>query len=63
MKKDGPDGSGACTDLLFRGLEVTSGGMRINRCDELVESAKASLDSSPLIPYSGFTHPYTEKGD
>jgi nondiscriminating aspartyl-tRNA synthetase len=28
-------------DLLFRGLEITSGGMRINRYDEIVESAKA----------------------
>jgi nondiscriminating aspartyl-tRNA synthetase len=39
-------------DLLFRGLEVTSGGMRINRYDELVESAKAfGLDPSGLSDY------------
>ena len=28
-------------DLLFRGLEITSGGMRINRYEDIVESAKA----------------------
>jgi nondiscriminating aspartyl-tRNA synthetase len=38
--------------VLFRGLEVTSGGMRINRYDELVESAKAfGLDPSGLSDY------------
>ena len=39
-------------DLLFRGLEITSGGMRINSYDELVESAKAfGLDPSGLADY------------
>jgi nondiscriminating aspartyl-tRNA synthetase len=39
-------------DLLFRGLEITSGGMRINRYDELVENAKAfGLDPSGLADY------------
>jgi nondiscriminating aspartyl-tRNA synthetase len=39
-------------DLLFRGLEITSGGMRINRHDMLVESAKAfGLDPAGLSDY------------
>lgn len=39
-------------DLLFRGLEITSGGMRINRYDELVESAKAfGLEPAGLSDY------------
>jgi nondiscriminating aspartyl-tRNA synthetase len=39
-------------DLLFRGLEITSGGMRINRYDEIIENAKAfGLDPSGLADY------------
>jgi nondiscriminating aspartyl-tRNA synthetase len=39
-------------DLLFRGLEVTSGGMRINGYDLLVENARAfGLDPSGLADY------------
>jgi nondiscriminating aspartyl-tRNA synthetase len=39
-------------DLLFRGLEVTSGGMRINRYDMLVENAKTfGLDPAGLSDY------------
>ena len=39
-------------DLLFRGLEITSGGMRINRYDDIVESAKAfGLDPAGLADY------------
>jgi nondiscriminating aspartyl-tRNA synthetase len=39
-------------DLIFRGLEVTSGGMRINRHDMLVENAKAfGLDPESLSDY------------
>jgi nondiscriminating aspartyl-tRNA synthetase len=39
-------------DLLFRGLEVTSGGMRINTYDMLVENAKAfGLDPGGLSDY------------
>ena len=39
-------------DLLFRGLEVTSGGMRINQYEMLVESAKAfGLDPVGLSDY------------
>jgi nondiscriminating aspartyl-tRNA synthetase len=39
-------------DLLFRGLEVTSGGMRINRYDMLVENAKVfGLDPAGLSDY------------
>jgi nondiscriminating aspartyl-tRNA synthetase len=39
-------------DLLFRGLEITSGGMRINRYDMIVENAKAfGLDPAGLSDY------------
>jgi nondiscriminating aspartyl-tRNA synthetase len=39
-------------DLLFRGLEVTSGGMRINRYDMILENAKAfGLDPAGLSDY------------
>ncbi|HVO38626.1 MAG TPA: aspartate--tRNA(Asn) ligase [Spirochaetia bacterium] len=39
-------------DLLFRGLEVTSGGMRINQYDMLVENAKTfGLDPAGLADY------------
>ncbi len=39
-------------DLLFRGLEVTSGGMRINQYDMLVENAKTfGLDPAGLSDY------------
>jgi nondiscriminating aspartyl-tRNA synthetase len=39
-------------DLLFRGLEITSGGMRINRYEELVANAKAfGLDPEGLSDY------------
>ncbi len=39
-------------DLLFRGLEVTSGGMRINQYDMLVENAKLfGLDPAGLSDY------------
>ncbi len=39
-------------DLLFRGLEITSGGMRINNYDMLVENAKAfGLDPAGLSDY------------
>jgi nondiscriminating aspartyl-tRNA synthetase len=39
-------------DRLFLGLEITSGGMRINRYDEIVESAKAfGLDPAGLADY------------
>jgi nondiscriminating aspartyl-tRNA synthetase len=39
-------------DLLFRGLEITSGGMRINRYEDIVESAKAfGLDPAGLSDY------------
>ena len=39
-------------DLLFRGLEVTSGGMRINRYDELVENARVfGLEPAGLADY------------
>ncbi len=39
-------------DLLFRGLEITSGGMRINRYDMLVENAKVfGLDPAGLSDY------------
>jgi nondiscriminating aspartyl-tRNA synthetase len=39
-------------DLLFRGLEITSGGMRINRYDALVENAKAfGLEPAGLTDY------------
>ena len=39
-------------DLLFRGLEVTSGGMRINQHEMLVESAKTfGLDPVGLSDY------------
>ncbi len=39
-------------DLLFRGLEVTSGGMRINQHDMLVDNAKAfGLDPAGLSDY------------
>jgi nondiscriminating aspartyl-tRNA synthetase len=39
-------------DLLFRGLEITSGGMRINKYDMLVENAKAfGLDPAGLADY------------
>jgi len=39
-------------DLLFRGLEVTSGGMRINQYDLLVENAKTfGLDPAGLSDY------------
>jgi len=39
-------------DLLFRGLEVTSGGMRINQYDTLVENAKTfGLDPAGLSDY------------
>lgn len=39
-------------DLLFRGLEITSGGMRINRYEDVVESAKAfGLDPAGLADY------------
>jgi nondiscriminating aspartyl-tRNA synthetase len=39
-------------DLLFRGLEVTSGGMRINRYDMILENAKAfGLDPAGLADY------------
>ncbi|MDM7323695.1 MAG: aspartate--tRNA(Asn) ligase [Thermus sp.] len=36
-----PDGSTRSFDLLFRGLEITSGGQRIHRHQDLVESLKA----------------------
>lgn len=35
-----PDGTTRGFDLLFRGLEITSGGQRIHKYDELVESLK-----------------------
>jgi nondiscriminating aspartyl-tRNA synthetase len=39
-------------DLLFKGLEITSGGMRINQYDMLVENAKAfGLDPQGLSDY------------
>ena len=39
-------------DLLLRGLEITSGGMRINRYDELVESARLfGLEPAGLADY------------
>jgi nondiscriminating aspartyl-tRNA synthetase len=39
-------------DLLFRGLEITSGGMRINRYEMLVENAKTfGLDPEGLSDY------------
>ncbi len=39
-------------DLLFRGLEVTSGGMRINRHEMLVENARTfGLDPAGLSDY------------
>jgi nondiscriminating aspartyl-tRNA synthetase len=39
-------------DLLFRGLEITSGGMRINRYEDIVESAKAfGLEPAGLSDY------------
>jgi len=39
-------------DLLFRGLEITSGGLRINRHDMLVENVKAfGLDPEGLSDY------------
>lgn len=39
-------------DLMFRGLEVTSGGMRINTYDMLVENAKTfGLDPAGLSDY------------
>jgi nondiscriminating aspartyl-tRNA synthetase len=39
-------------DLLFRGLEITSGGMRINRYDMIVENAKIfGLDPAGLSDY------------
>jgi len=39
-------------DLLFRGLEITSGGMRINQHDMLLESAKTfGLDPAGLSDY------------
>ncbi len=39
-------------DLLFRGLEITSGGMRINRYDDIVESAKTfGLEPAGLSDY------------
>ncbi len=39
-------------DLLFRGLEITSGGMRINNYDMLVENAKVfGLDPAGLSDY------------
>ena len=39
-------------DLLFRGLEVTSGGMRINQYDALVENARTfGLEPSGLADY------------
>jgi nondiscriminating aspartyl-tRNA synthetase len=39
-------------DLLFRGLEITSGSLRINRYDMLVENAKAfGLDPAGLADY------------
>jgi len=39
-------------DLLFRGLEITSGGMRINRYDQIIENAKAfGLDPAGLADY------------
>jgi nondiscriminating aspartyl-tRNA synthetase len=39
-------------DLLFRGLEITSGGMRINGYDMLVENVKAfGLDPEGLTDY------------
>ena len=39
-------------DLLFRGLEVTSGGVRINQYDMLVENAKVfGLDPAGLSDY------------
>ncbi len=39
-------------DLLFRGLEVTSGGMRINQYDMLVENVKAfGLDPAGMSDY------------
>ncbi|MGQ9511008.1 MAG: aspartate--tRNA(Asn) ligase [Thermaceae bacterium] len=36
-----PDGTSRGFDLLFRGLEITSGGQRIHRYEELVESLKS----------------------
>ncbi|AFV76684.1 aspartate--tRNA(Asn) ligase [Thermus oshimai] len=36
-----PDGTTRGFDLLFRGLEITSGGQRIHRYEELLESLKA----------------------
>ncbi|WP_337844707.1 aspartate--tRNA(Asn) ligase [Thermus sp.] len=36
-----PDGTTRGFDLLFRGLEITSGGQRIHRYEDLVESLKA----------------------
>ena len=39
-------------DLMFRGLEITSGGMRINRYDDIVESAKTfGLEPAGLADY------------
>ncbi len=35
-----PDGTSRGFDLLFRGLEITSGGQRIHRYEELVQSLK-----------------------
>jgi len=35
------DGTTRSFDLLFRGLEITSGGQRIHRYEELLESLKA----------------------
>ncbi|MER3556487.1 MAG: aspartate--tRNA(Asn) ligase, partial [Thermus sp.] len=36
-----PDGTTRGFDLLFRGLEITSGGQRIHRYEALLESLKA----------------------
>jgi aspartyl/asparaginyl-tRNA synthetase len=55
------DGTTRSFDLLFRGLEITSGGQRIHRYEELLESLKAKgMDPEAFHGYHRGRAPHPE---